>query len=574
MIYKGFLVVIAMWITGHHMGHARDKIVNVTDFGAFPDDSKCDINAIKQALEHAKTVGAKALVFEAGTYDLFVGDVTKNTAIEVTKLHDFTMRGSKDSEGNPATTFLRHYDFRNDMYGKPILSVRECNNFRLQHVIFDNAPRYSTAGEVIANDGQSVTVKIFEGNPVIDGTLFFTSNIWDLSTKTLKKAESPTYGGDVYKKKEEYTWHVEGDPAERIMKLNSPTVASGVEVGEGLSWHFSYKGVQVNFYGCHDLFVENVWTYNAIGFCMQAQACENITAGKIKIMAPDNQLAVGSRDGWKLYACRGKIVMDELYMEGVRWDGQNVHGSFLSPYRVINKNTIWLKKKKGAILPIPEGSKIGFWNGREEVLCTVRKSVIRPIENKGGFLLTFEENIPDFVTDKTLCQIYGWNIDHYALSNSEFRNIAGSASLIRNTDVTIVNNTFDHIMYPAIMIGAAINEGEGVVPKNVRIENNRISHSGWMARYGITGAIGIRNQEKGEKLVFFDKDKAAAKLKKKSPPLTNIQIIGNTIMYGEKGIVASGTLDLLIKGNVFRQVEETIVADRKSNPGMLVTGNE
>lgn len=572
MMCRNFMLLIAMFVFVHTV-QAQDKIVKVSDFGALPNDGKCDLAAIKRALNYVKTVKAEELVFDAGTYDLFVGDASKNMAIEVVEYDNFIFKGTADNEGNPATTFLRHYDFKDDMHGKPILSVRRSNNFNLQNIIFDNNPRFSTAGEVIENDGKTVKVKIFEGNPVIEGTLFFTSNIWDLSTKTLKKVESPTYGGDVYKKKEEYTWHVVGDPADRIMQLNSPALASKVSVGEGLSWHFSYQGIQVNFYMCNDLFVENVWTYNAIGFCMQAQACENITARRVKIIAPDNQLAVGSRDGWKLYACRGEVLMDDIYMEGVRWDGQNVHGSFLWPHKVIDKHTVWLRKKKGAAFPIPEGSKVGFWSGKEEVLCTVQKSEMKPTEkNERGFLLTFVEPVPEFVNEETLCQIYGWNIDNYTLSNSTFRNIAGSASLIRNTNVNIVNNTFDYIMYPAIMIGGAIHEGEGVVPKNVRIEGNKITDSGWMSRHGIRTAIGVRNQEEGEGLVFHvDKDPKLQE--RKSPWMTGISIVGNVIEDSQAGIIAKGTMGMRIENNTFKGVERPIDVPEEENPDVVVRNN-
>lgn len=574
MKFKKIPVCIALLVSMGQMAHAQDKVVKVADFGAIPNDGKCDIAAIKRALDYAKTVKAEQLLFDAGTYDLFVGDASKNTAIEVAELSGFTFSGATDKERNPATTFLRHYDFRDDMHGRPILSVRRSPNFHLQNVVFDNNPRYSTAGEVIANDGKTVKVKIFEGNPVIDNTLFFTSNIWDLSTKTLKKVESPTYGGDVYKKREEYTWRVVGDPADRVMELHSPTLASKVAVGEGLSWHFSYQGIQVNFYMCDDLSVENIWTYNTIGFCMRAEACENITAKKIKIIAPDNQLAVGSRDGWKLYACRGKVIMDEIYMEGVRWDGQNVHGSFLWLHKLMDKHTVWLKKKKGAAFPIPVGSKVGFWNGKEEILRTIQKSEMKPTEKQErGFVLTFTEPVPDFVNEETLCHIYGWNIDEYTLSNSTFRNIAGSASLIRNTNVNIINNTFDHIMYPAIMIGGAIHEGEGVVPKNVRIEGNKVTHSGWMSRHGITGAIGIRNQEEGETLVFHS-DKDRKQVERKSPWMTKIRVIGNTIEHSKEGIVAKGTQGMHVKGNTFIGVEKPMDIPKEDNPGTTIEDNQ
>src|SRR5690606_24765201 len=160
--------------------------------------------------------------------------------------HGLTMRGAMDGAGNPATKLVRHYDFKHEMYGNQILRVRNCNDFQLKNFIFDNSPRYSTAGEVIAKDAQSVTLRVFEGNPVIDSTIFYTGNSWNLTTKTLNKVESLTYGADVPPKKAEYTWHIVGDPAQRVMKMNSPTVAAKVAIGDGISWNFSWQGIQVN----------------------------------------------------------------------------------------------------------------------------------------------------------------------------------------------------------------------------------------------------------------------------------------------------------------------------------------
>ncbi len=266
--------------------------------------------------------------------------------------------------------------------------------------------------------------------------------------------------------------------------------------------------------------------------------------------------------------------MDGNYTEGVRWDGQNVHGSFLWPHQIIDKHTIWLRKKKGAAFPIPVGSKVGFWNGREEILCTVRKSEMKPTgKQERGFLLTLAEPVPGFVNEETLCQIYGWNIDNYTLSNSGFRNIAGTASLIRNTNVSILNNTFDHIMYPAIMIGGAIHEGEGVVPRNVRIEGNKVTHSGWMSRHGITGAMGVRNQEEGEGLVFHA-EKDPTLQERKSPWMTGIQVIGNIIGHSQAGIVAKGTLGMRIEGNTFIGVEKPVDVPKEDNPDVIIGSNQ
>lgn len=558
-LVMGIIIMVIGMIIGIHAAQAQDKIVKVADFGAIPGDGKCDIAAIKRALDYAKTVKAKELRFDAGTYDLFVGDAGKNMAIDVQSLDGFTMKGAVDAQGQPATIFLRHYEFRNSLSARPILHVNKSTNFRLQNFIFDNNPRYSTAGEIIANDGQSVTVKIFEGNPVIDGVIFYTGNAWDMSTKTLKKQPSLTYGSDVDRKKEEMTWRVVGDPADRIMKLRSAGIAAKVGIGDGISWSFSWDGRQVVFDACNDLFVENVWTYNAIGFAMEARACENITAHKVKVIAPDNQLLVSPRDGWKLFANRGNVLMDEIYMEGVRWDGQNVHGSFMWPHEIINKKTIWLKKKRGVTYPIQVGSKIGFWNGDEETVVTVEKAEHKMTEKKErGFVLTFKEDIPDFVNDETLCQVYAWNIDNYVLSNSEFRNIAGTASLIRNTNVTIKNNKFDHIMYTAVVIGAAIRQGEGLVPKDIRIENNTISHSGWIPRFKTRGAIGVRNQRSTEAPDTLEPLRKDGEERKPSPLIQNVYIAGNTVTDCEYGIVADETKGLTIEKNKFINVKNAL----------------
>lgn len=545
-----------------------DTIVNVSDFGAIPNDSICDRVAIRKALQYSRKIGAKQLVFEEGIYDLFVGDASVTVGITVEYFNGFTMVGAQDGNGKPATKLVRHYDFKNEMFGNQILRVENCDNFKLKNFIFDNSPRYSTAGEIIAKDAGSVTIKIFEGNPVIDSTIFYTGNLWDKVTKTLKKVESLTYGSDVPAKRAEYTLRTIGDPIQRMMKMNSSTIASKVAVGDAVSWNFSWQGIQVNFLECDDLFVENVWTLNAIGFCMQAQACENITAKKVKVIAPDNQLAVGSRDGWKLNACRGNVIMDEIYMEGVRWDGQNVHGSFVWPHQLIDEKTVWFKKKGSVSLPILAGSEIGFWLNGEEVLATVSSSYNQETENnEPGFVVTFTDNIPVAVSLETLCNVYAWNIDNYTLSNSVFKNIAGCASIIRNSNVTISNSNFDHIMYPAILIGGAINEGEGIVPKNILIQNNTITNSGWVVRHSVDGAIGIRNQAKGESQTNGG---LGTNL---SPLIADVQIINNQIEDSIKGIVADGTLRLRVEGNNFINVNTALDINNTNNPDVQVLNN-
>ena len=75
---------------------------------------------------------------------------------------------------------------------------------------------------------------------------------------------------------------------------------------------------------------------------MLAFKCRNIYAKNVEFRREkgSRQMNVGSRDAWKIRACRGLAVVENMYVEGVRWDGQNVHGTFVYPYGGVGKNAL------------------------------------------------------------------------------------------------------------------------------------------------------------------------------------------------------------------------------------------
>jgi hypothetical protein len=445
MKFPVHILLVAFCAAGLHAGLDRDadnisdglrfikgdaasaSEVRVGDFGAVPDDGKCDIAAIRLAVAHAKKTGAGVLKFEKGVYDLMFGSMRTASPLRFEDMDGFGVTGGVDEKGDPTTTLLRHYKFESNSHGSYILYAKNCKGFALKNIIFDNNPRYASAGEIVKKDGNRVVIKIFDGKPAIEGGLIYCSNIWDLKTKRLKHVASPTYGGDTTKKTAEYTLRFLDKNDRSLMYLDSPTLAAKVEAGDGLSWTFGYNGVQTGFEYCDDLLVENVWTRNAIGFCFETRASHNLRGKNVKFIAPGNQLMVCGRDAWKLYACTGDVHIDGMYIEGVRWDGQNAHGSFIYAREKIDGRTMLFYKEGGTAFEIRTGTRIGFIKGpNEEVLCTVRRAEIRHGENV-EFLISFEENIPEIVAEKTLCNVYSWCFDSYRVTNSEFKNIAGCA---------------------------------------------------------------------------------------------------------------------------------------------------
>ncbi|HCD32644.1 MAG TPA: hypothetical protein DER01_09560 [Phycisphaerales bacterium] len=515
--------------------------IHVKDFGAIPNDGQDDTTAIIKAIKHLKQSGAKILQFDAGRYDI------DRNGIKLIDIDDLTVQGVTDEHGKPATKLVRNNDFYTNNKGiGTLFSVTNCQRMTVRNLLFDNDPQYATAGEVVALDEQSLTVRIFDDLPRVDGMGAYCMNTWDIKTRRLKQQPSLTFGNDVNKNRKELSWQVVGDDAQRLMRLPSHSIASKVQMGDGLSWHNGFWGYQVLFFNANDLTLSNLWTTNAAGFAMCTQLCHNITADRIVVRSDNNQLATSPRDGWKLYACSGKVVIDDMFIEGVRWDGQNVHGSFL---KVIEKQSdiqLLCKKKYSTAWKIPLDTKLTFWDKDQPESRILKSCDIQRGVSDSQFVITLDKPIPSFVTQDTLVTVWGWDIEHYELKNSHFRAIAGSASILRNSHALIQDCTYDNIMYPALMIGAAINEGEGMFPQDVTVSRTTFIDSGWVKRNNALGMLAARTW--GSDL----------------PYMGHITVKDCTFKDAALGINFYGTRQVTLKNNHFKNVDTPQQFDKQS----------
>lgn len=515
-------------------------VISVRQHGAIPNDGIDDTDAILQALAYLKSAqgASRKLTFEAGRYDL------RAEGFRFDDMDDLTIEGAVDSDGKPSTRLVRHHDLLNRPNTKPIpylMIAGGCNRLTIRNLLFDNDPQFTTAGEVVEVSSESVIVRILDGLPRVDGMGAYCMNAWDLKTRRLKHQGSLTFGNDVDKNLKELSWYSVGDDASRLMRMNSAKIASQVKVGDGLSWHAGFNGVQTLFGRCNDLRLSNLWTVNAIGFAMESQHCRNITADRVMIRPENNQLAVSSRDGWKLYACSGNVAITGMHVEGVRWDGQNVHGRFLKVVEQNSPNQVIVRHTAKVITP---GSVVTFWEG-----LTQESRTVTACENiKGTFTLriTLDGPVPDFVKKDMRVSVYDWDIGHYELKDCTFRAIAGCASILRNSHALIENCTYDNIMYPAIFVGASLVEAEGVSPHDVTIRNSTFIDSGWIGRQGANGMVAARTW--GSDL----------------PLMGTIKITGNTFRDADLGINIFGIDKVIIDNNRFERVTVPYLTDKSS----------
>lgn len=173
------------------------ELLYVSKFGATPNDGIDDRAAISNTISYAKTNGINEIYFEEGVYDLFVGDAALNFGIWIQDFPNLSIIGAADVSGNPATTLLRHYNMADNISARQILRIDNSANFTLKNVIFDNTPRYMTAGEVLSKDANGINIRVYDGNPLGASTKFYCANLWDANTRNLKQTASLTFGSDV-----------------------------------------------------------------------------------------------------------------------------------------------------------------------------------------------------------------------------------------------------------------------------------------------------------------------------------------------------------------------------------------
>ena len=108
-------------------------------------------------------------------------------------------------------------------------------------------------------------------------------------------------------------------------------------------------------------------------------------------------------------------------------------------------------------------------------------------------------------------------------------------------------------MYPAVCVGGAIAEVEGVVSKNAYICGNKFVSCGWSARHGASAAVAVRIQPSQKTPI------------ETAPYIENVVIGGNEFSDCNVGIDAAGADGLYISGNKFENVRKTILERKNQN---------
>lgn len=457
-------------------------------------------HGIMAALQAAKEKGADRVVFEPGTYYMKsvvytdTGDnewdngalqlKEKDVHILVEDFEDITLQGALSPEGEIQTVLVGHNDMKKHSLLPPILWCKNNKRLKVENFKVCRDRNFASSGTVVAKTADYVDVKVFEGEECYDGMPAFCMNRF-IDGKLTGESVNYGFGSSV-------DFELVG---ENLLRMRDPDIVSKVEVGQDLSWH---QGARTDFqcyFGYSDSFtLKNFWTSNSNGFAMIADNCGDILAENVTFKPDGKRFFTGPRDAWKLLKCRGNVTVANMYCEGVRMDGQNMHSTWmLLKEKTDEKTGIFYSKYTYA--PLQNGTVMEFYNKEEIETAVITDWEFMEHKDDGNYYrVRFDRPIPEYMQQDSFAAAQCWEVKSYTCTDSHFKNIAGAGHLIRYDNIHIKNCNYENMMNPGIMLGAELpTHYEGGHCVGALIEDCEFDNCGFFPRYDTVGGIGVNS---------------------------------------------------------------------------------
>ncbi len=481
----------------------KSKTVYVRDFVALPCDDCTD--GIAKAISTAKKKRASVLQFEAGTYTLrsyipYETDqtahdagaeyrATKDVHILIEGSSNLVFSGTTDNDGTPTTVLEGFNNLQHHTLLPSILWVDGGENVTIQNFKFRRNPEFASAGQVADIKEDTVVLEVFENNPCYDNMATFCMNRFSASGDL--KGESLSYGGGLAE-----NFKLIDD---RKLALNDKNIASQVEIGDIITFHQGAKTDFQCFFGnITNLKLKNLHTTNSNGFAHLAFNIHNLCIENVKFKPEGNQYFTAPRDAFKLHKCSGNIEVDNMYAEGVRMDGQNMHSNYMFPLELVSDNAVRFFTRY-AYAPLKVGTDIEFYLENGMKLFNIKEWICEGASTYDGcygyiYLVTFNDTLKEEIIDNCLCLAQCWEPTTYTCKNSTFTNIAGAGHLSRIDHMHISNCNYKNLMNSGILLGAEFPiHTEGGHSTDILIEKCFFENCGATPRYDAMGCIGIKS---------------------------------------------------------------------------------
>jgi len=356
---------------------AASKAVDVTQFGARPDDDGDDTQAFVAAVDEIQSGSVRRLLIPPGRYHLTAGGNPKSPSV----LFPFSKLDGLEIEGTGAELLV------SGVTG--LFLFDGCRNVSVRGLSFDSPRPAFSVGMVTASAARYFDVAVEPEYPVVGGEAVPAFMDYDPETRLPMPNGLDIYGG---------VEHTEllGPQMLRVHLSRNLNVPVGHLM---VLRHQVYGSQALEFRRCSDVEVNDCTVYTVPGMGLVASVCENVTLKNFNVIKrPGSRRPMSATaDGSHFGGCKGTVLLEDCTFEGMGDDGANIKsGLYLSIRKRLDDHTVLAQHNlKMVDLPDPgdtlEMSHVDtldpFASGK------VRQAVLEPGEEH-LHRVTFEEALP------------------------------------------------------------------------------------------------------------------------------------------------------------------------------------
>src|SRR5690606_23689034 len=174
----------------------------------------------------------------------------------------------------------------------------------------------------------------------------------------------------------------------------------------------------------------------------------------------------------------GQLLLDNVYVKGVRWDPIVSRSTFLEVAEVVSSTEIKTTYSTG-ILDIQAGDYVHFWAGDAPIIREITAVVSLGTQNDK---LTLSDPLPAEVVVGTRLTLPKYEWDQAIIRNTTVEGNFGTSIVFTNKNLLVEDSVFRNNAYSNIGLGpTSVNTGP--FARNVVIRSNVFEDSTWVRKY-------------------------------------------------------------------------------------------
>jgi len=433
--------------------------LDVTSFGARPDDGLDDTSAFLAAFKEVRSQGVKHIVIPRGRYELRADGNPESPKVL------FPVEGLNGLiiEGRDAELMMSG--------AGGVFSFTRCRKVTVSGLTLDwKRPAFSE-GTVIATGPRHFDVRVDDAYPVKGGEPVPAFMSYHAETRL-----PDGRGLDIYDSVERT--ELVAPQTLRVHLNRQLTVPTGKLL---VLRHSVYGGSVFQFHRCADVAVSNVTVYAGPGMGLNSSVTTNIALQRfhVRIRPGSHRLMSSTADATHFGGCKGTVLIEDCLFEGMGDDGVNIKsGLYLTVRQLVDPFTV-LGQHNLKMSDVPDAGDT-LEMAHPDILSPFASGIVREARLEPGeermHRIRFEAPVPP---ELKAGDVIG-NASRVAklrMARCTVRANRARGVLCQTRDVIIEQCRFEHCTGPGVVIFTeTVHFHESIGTRDVIIRHNRFEN--------------------------------------------------------------------------------------------------